>query len=100
MPLFVTAALALAFCGMFIGWSLVERRKSNPRLWVGALATAVALPIAYFAGVFSSSFSSNLCYSEAIAELQAAHAAGRKVVLTLHGYETHCPALLAEIRQR
>ncbi|MFO1215376.1 MAG: hypothetical protein U1E72_12360 [Burkholderiaceae bacterium] len=100
MPAYLTAVFAAAFAGMFIGWSVLERRKSSPRLWLGLAATAIALPIAYFAGAFSTSFSDNLCYSEAIAELQAAQKAGRQVSLTLHGYETNCAELLAGLKQR
>jgi hypothetical protein len=100
MPFLITAAFAASFAGMFVGWSFLERRKSNPRLWLGWVATAIALPISYFAGSFSSSFNDNLCYSQAISELQAAQANGRKVSVTLHGYETNCSELLAGLKQR
>lgn len=95
-----TSLLALAFTGLFVGWAMLERRKSSPRLWLGFVATAIAVPLAFYAGVFVSSFSDNLCYSEAIMELQSAHAAGRAVKIELHGYETNCTDLLASLRRR
>jgi NO-binding membrane sensor protein with MHYT domain len=100
MPLFVTLTLAASFAGLFIGWALLERRESKPRVWLGIVATGLAIPIAYFAGVFASSFNDNLCYSEVITELQAAHATGRVVAVTLSGYETSCRLVLAQIKQK
>jgi hypothetical protein len=100
MPLLVTLTLAASWAGMFIGWAVLERRKSNPRLWLGLIATAVAVPIAYFSGVFASSFNDNLCYSEAITELQAANAANRVTSITLNGYETSCRLILEQLKKK
>ena len=100
MPLFVTVAITLAFALLFVGWALLERRKSSPRLWAGFVATAVALPIAYFLGVFTSSFNDNLCYSEVVHELLQRSPSSPLPPLPLHGYETSCTQVLAALRSR
>ena len=98
MPLFVTLAIALAFSALFVGWSLLERRKSSPRLWVGFIATGISLPIAYFLGAFSSSFSDNLCYSEVIHALLEQRQGSQLQALPLYGYETSCAEVLTAVR--
>ncbi len=100
MPLFVTLGVALAFSGLFVGWSLLERKKSSPRLWLGFIATAISLPVAYFLGVFLSSFSDNLCYSEVIHALVERRSESQLQPLPLHGYETSCPQVLAAVKAR
>ena len=97
MPLFLTVALSVAFAGIFVGWALLERKKSSPRLWAGFIATAISIPLAYFTGMFASSFNDNLCYSEVIGKLQEVQGSGTHMRLPLYGYETSCRELKAAL---
>ena len=80
------------------------------------IATAAILAIAslaFYAGVLSTSFNSNMCYAAVIDKLatqaQAAAAtqdpaamaryAGKLRSLPLHGYESDCDAILAKLAQ-
>jgi len=85
----------------------MNSKLSSLIVFIGSI---IVIALSYFAGVFTTSFNTNLCYSEAINSIKNKTIKAKsqneikelKLILEnlpLHGYESNCNEILQAIKK-